>query len=336
MNKNVFQHVIAGEIISKEDSYTLLHEILTGLYNEFQIAAVLGALSTRDISIEELTGFREALLAEASPINLSQFDTVDICGTGGDGKNTFNISTLAAFIVAGAGFSVAKHGNYASSSLVGSSNVLEALKIPFAKTEAHAVKLIEETNICFLHAPYFHPALKPLAALRKSLGFRTIFNVLGPLCNPSKPKRMVLGVSNKHLHRTYAGILQQMDCHFAVVSSLDGYDEISLTNPTSVTTNFYQRNVSSKDFGFDFAPLSPRDLNGTDTAKDAATLLITILEGKGTAAQNAVAIANASMAIERFSDKKHEDLTQSVAKATESLQSGAALKVLKKLTEMTL
>ena len=281
----------------------------------------------RSITIEELQGFRDALLELCVPVDLNGHEVTDIVGTGGDGKNTFNISTLSCFIVAGTGNKVAKHGNYGASSISGSSNVMEQLGYKFKNTNDDLKKEIETAGICFLHAPMFHPALKVVGPIRKNLGVRTFFNMLGPMVNPAFPKHQLVGVYNLEMARIYNYLLQQTDKNFTIIHSLDGYDEISLTGDTKVITNKGEQILSAETLGK--RTVSAIDIHGGNTVEDAAKIFLNILKGNGTFAQNAVVLANSAMALQCIG--KYKSYEECYQLAVESLESGKALEALNKL-----
>ena len=281
----------------------------------------------RSITIEELQGFRDALLELCVPVDLNGHSTIDIVGTGGDGKNTFNISTLSCFIVAGTGQKVAKHGNYGASSISGASNVMEQLGYKF-KNESSKLKVeIEEAGICFLHAPLFHPALKTVGPIRKNLAMRTFFNMLGPLVNPANPEFQLIGVFSLEMARIYNYLLQQTGKAFTIIHSLDGYDEISLTNDTKVITNEGERIFTPEQLGKRM--VEANDILGGSSVEDSAKIFLRILKGDGTWAQNAVVLANAAMALNCTGKyKSYEDAFNA---AITSLESGKANQALQKL-----
>jgi anthranilate phosphoribosyltransferase len=327
--KEILNRLINQETISKREAKTVLKNISAGMYNTSQIASFLTVYMMRSISVEELDGFREALLELCLPIDLSDFETIDLCGTGGDGKDTFNISTLASFVTAGAGIKVAKHGNYGVSSTCGSSNVLEHLGVRFSNDEEKLKRSIDRAGICILHAPLFHPAMKNVAPIRKELGVKTFFNMLGPMVNPSFPKNQMVGVFNLELARMYGYLYQTTDKNFAILHDLAGYDEISLTDRTKVITNQEERIISSKELGLD--RLSHEEIRGGVTVEQSAGIFVSILEGKGSAAQNNVVCANAGMAIAVADGVSHQEGFQ---RARESLESGRAFESMKKLLEL--
>ncbi len=325
--KKILQHLFEHKSLTKEKAKEVLINISTGTYNESEIASFITVYLMRSITIDELQGFRDALLQLCVPVDLQGHELIDIVGTGGDGKNTFNISTLSCFIVAGTGNKVAKHGNYGATSISGSSNVMEQLGYTFTNNNSRLSKEIEEANICFLHAPLFHPALKVVGPIRKNLGVRTFFNMLGPMVNPAFPKHQLVGVYNLEMARIYNYLLQQTDKNFTIIHSLDGYDEISLTGDTKVITNKGEKIMTPFELGKRI--ISASDIYGGNTVEEAAKIFITILKGEGTWAQNAVVLANSAMALQCIG--KYSNYDECYQVAVESLESGKALESLKKL-----
>jgi anthranilate phosphoribosyltransferase len=295
-----------------------------GQYNEHQITAFITVYMMRSITIEELQGFRNALLQVCMPADLGGVKTLDIVGTGGDGKNTFNISTLSCFIVAGAGQPVAKHGNYGATTVSGASNVMEQLGYKFSNDNSKLQNEIEKANLCFLHAPLFHPALKSVGQIRKNLGVRTFFNMLGPMVNPASPAYQLVGVYSLEMARIYNYLLQQNGGAFTIIHGLDGYDEISLTNDTKVITNLGERVMTPEQLGK--RSVSAADLLGGNSVEEAAKIFLKIIRGDGTWAQNAVVLANAAMGLHCTGAYKSYD--DAYLAAVDSLESGKALKVL--------
>ena len=291
----LLNRLINHEKISKEEARQALIEIARGSFNENQIAAFLTVYMMRSITIEELEGFRDGLLELCLPVDLKEYNPVDLCGTGGDGKDTFNISTLASFVTAGAGVKVAKHGNYGVSSSCGSSNVMEYLGIRFSSEEGFLKKSMEEAGICFLHAALFHPAMKNVAPVRKSLAVKTFFNMLGPMVNPAFPKNQVVGVYSLELARMYGYLYQNTDIHYTILHALDGYDEISLTGGTKMISNSSEAILHPQDLGLQ--KLSQADISGGDSIESAAKIFMSVLQGKATRAQQEVVCANAGVAI---------------------------------------
>ncbi|MDO9374961.1 MAG: anthranilate phosphoribosyltransferase [Ferruginibacter sp.] len=325
--KKILNYLFEHKSLSRDEAKEVLLNISRGVYNESELASFITVYLMRSITIAELQGFRDALLELCVAVNLDGLEVMDIVGTGGDGKNTFNISTLSCFIVAGTGNKVAKHGNYGATSISGSSNVMEQLGYKFKNDTSSLQREINETNICFLHAPLFHPALKAVGAIRKNLGVRTFFNMLGPMVNPAFPKYQLVGVYNLEMARIYNYLLQDAKSNFTIIHGLDGYDEISLTGDTKVITNKGEQILSAETLGK--RTVSASDIYGGDTAEDAATIFVSILKGNGTWAQNAVVLANSAMALSCTC--KYGDYDECYQLAVESLESGKALRVLEKL-----
>lgn len=328
--KQLLNKLLESQTLSREEAFNLMHGIAGEKLNEAQMAAVLASFIMRSINLNELLGFREALLELAIKPQLNEGDIIDLCGTGGDGKNTFNISTITAFVVAGAGIPVAKHGNYGVSSTAGSSNVMEKLGYSFYNEEDKLKKELEETGICFMHAPLFHPALKAVGGVRRQLGIKSFFNILGPLVNPAKPKFQTSGVFNLETGRIYSYLLQQENKEFRVIHSLDGYDEISLTSDTRVFSPNGESMLTAKDLGFQ--ENKPEDLYGGENIEDAAAIFLNILQNKGTKQQMNTVIANAAIAIQCY--KKDVSVKEAVNEATETIKSGKAYGTFEKLINM--
>ncbi|UWX54085.1 anthranilate phosphoribosyltransferase [Maribacter litopenaei] len=324
--KETLNKLINHEILEKEDAKQILVNIAKGDYNTSQIAAFLTVYMMRSVTIEELEGFRDALLDLCLAVDLSEYNPIDLCGTGGDGKDTFNISTLASFVTAGAGVKVTKHGNYGVSSKCGSSNVMEFLGIKFSNEPDFLRKSIEETGICVLHAPLFHPAMKNVAPIRRELGVKTFFNMLGPMVNPAFPKNQMVGVFNLELARMYGYLYQNTDKNFTVLHALDGYDEISLTGETKTISNGSEGILKPSDFGV--SNVAASEIEGGEDVSESAQIFMNVLNGKGTEAQNNVVCANAGIAI---STVRNITPKQGFELAMESLKSGKGLTALKKL-----
>ena len=293
--KKILQYLFEHKTLGRNEAKEILVNMSAGQYNDAEIASFITVFLMRSITIEELQGFRDALLALCVKVDLKGYEVVDIVGTGGDGKNTFNISTLSCFIVAGAGQKVAKHGNYGASSISGASNVMEQLGYRHKNDNASLLKEIETANICFLHAPLFHPALKVVGSTRKSLGVRTFFNMLGPMVNPAAPAYQLVGVYNLEMARIYNYLLQQTGKAFTILHSLDGYDEISLTNDTKIITNEGEFIYTPEQLGK--RTVTPASIYGGDSVEEASAIFTSIIKGEGTWAQNAVVLANAAMAL---------------------------------------
>lgn len=328
--KNILNRLIQHEILTKEEAKEVLVNISSGSYNPSQIAAFMTVFMMRSITVEELEGFREALLELCIPVDFSAYDTIDLCGTGGDGKDTFNISTLASFIVAGAGIKVAKHGNYGVSSISGSSNVMEKMGVKFTNDIEFLTKSIEETNIAILHAPLFHPAMKNVGPIRKELGVKTFFNMLGPMVNPSFPKNQMVGVFSLELARMYAYLYQNTTTNYSILHGLSGFDEVSLTDDVKIISNHSEQILKPIDFNFPSIKLE--SIKGGNTIDEAAKIFHDVISGKGSVEQNNVVCANAAVAIQTIEKSSYED---ALAKAQESLISGKAFKKLNHLIKIS-
>ena len=328
--KKILQYLFEHKTLSRQQAKDVLVNISRNAYNETEVAAFMTVYLMRSITIQELQGFRDALLELCVRVNLDEYNVLDIVGTGGDGKNTFNISTLSCFIVAGTGVNVAKHGNYGATSVSGASNVMEQLGYSFKNDPAVLKKEVEEANICFLHAPLFHPALKAVGAIRKNLGIRTFFNMLGPMVNPAFPQYQLVGVYNLEMARIYNYLLQQSGRAFTIIHSLDGYDEISLTGDTKVITIEGEKIYTPEQIGKRM--VSATDIYGGNTVEEAAGLFKKILKGEGSFAQNAVVLANAAMAL--YCTGMFGDYEQAYAASVLSLESGKAYGSLQKLISL--
>lgn len=328
--KNILNRLINQETLSQEEAKSVLVNISAGQYNPSQISSFLTVFMMRNITINELSGFREALLELCIPIDFSDYNTIDLCGTGGDGKDTFNISTLASFVVAGAGIKVAKHGNYGVSSISGSSNVMENLGVKFSNDSDFLKRCIDEANISILHAPLFHPAMKNVGPIRKELGVKTFFNMLGPMVNPSFPKNQIVGVFSLELARMYAYLYQNTDVNYTILHSLDGYDEISLTGEAKMIAKNSEAILNPKSFNL--FPLNADQIKGGITTEEATQIFLNIICGNGTEAQNQVVLANAAMAIATL---ENIPILDGYYKAEESLKSLKALEKLKKLQQLS-
>lgn len=328
--KQLLSHLFQHEVLSEEEACRLMNPITAGTYNDAQLAALLTVYRMRNITVDELLGFRQALLATRVPVDLTAYRPIDIVGTGGDGKNTFNISTCACFIVAAAGYPVAKHGNYGATSISGASNVMEQHGVRFSNRQEDLQRSIEGCNMAYLHAPLFNPGLKAVGPVRKALQVRTIFNLLGPLVNPCQPAYQLLGVADLQQMRLYTHTLQRLGIGFAVVNSLDGYDEISLTNEFKICTNTYEGIHLPADLGLSTA--HSEDLYGGDTPQAAARIFDNVLQNQGTTAQTDCVLANAAFAIQAIEQQK--SATECVAIAREALVSGKAWKTLQRFIEL--
>ena len=328
--KAILNQLIQYEQLTSEQARQVIINIADGKYNPSQIAAFLTVFMMRSISLEELEGFRSALLELCIAVDLSEFEAIDLCGTGGDEKNTFNISTLSAFVTAGAGVKVTKHGNYGVSSGCGSSNVLEALEIRFSNKADFLKRCMDEAGICILHAPLFHPAMKNVAPVRRELGVKTFFNMLGPLVNPAFPKYQLTGVFNLELARLYYYLFQKTASRFTVLYALDGYDEISLTGATKAYSNKGESVLTPQDFGVLAHQAST--ISGGETVDSSAAIFTAILNNKGSQEQHNVVCANAGMAIATAKDLSP---IEGFEQAKASLESGEALKVFKTLQKLS-
>ncbi|HVW99974.1 MAG TPA: anthranilate phosphoribosyltransferase [Candidatus Babeliaceae bacterium] len=325
--KEILKYLFEHKTLSREKAKEVLLNISRGMYTEVEIASFITVYLMRSISIPELSGFREALIELCVPVDLQPYSVIDIVGTGGDGKNTFNISTASCFIVAGTGQKVAKHGNYGATSISGASNVMEMHGYKFSSDNKKLLREVSEANICFMHAPLFHPALKIVGPIRKNIGIRTFFNMLGPMVNPALPDVQVVGVYNLEMARIYSYLLQQMGKKFTIVHSLDGYDEISLTGDTKVITNDGEKIYNAEELGKRM--VTAEDIYGGDTTEQAAGIFLKILKGEGSWAQNAVVLANAAIAL--FATGNFPDYEHCYKLAVDSLDSGKAYHCFKKL-----
>ena len=328
--KNLLNRLINHEHISSEEAKQVLINISNGMYNQSQIASFLTVFMMRSITIDELIGFRNALLELCIAVDLKDFNAIDLCGTGGDGKDTFNISTLASFVTAGAGVNVAKHGNYGVSSACGSSNVMEYLGVKFSNDEDFLKRSIDKTGICVLHAPLLHPAMKHVAPIRRELGVKTFFNMLGPMVNPSFPKNQMVGVFNLELQRKYGYLYQTTNKNYSIIHALDGYDEISLTGKAKIISNTSEVLFSPEDLGVSI--ITKESIFGGNTVEASAKIFMNVINGNGTEQQNNVVCANAGLAI---ATTKQIDHKTGFDLAKESLQSGKAKETLDKLVALS-
>ncbi|MPM54831.1 Anthranilate phosphoribosyltransferase 2 [bioreactor metagenome] len=328
--KQILYKLFEHQYLGRSEARDILQNIAQGKYSDAQIASLITVFLMRNISVEELCGFRDALLDMRIPVDLNEFSPIDIVGTGGDGKNTFNISTASCFVLAGAGYPVVKHGNYGATSVSGASNVMEQHGVKFTNDNDKLRRSMEQCNMAYLHAPLFNSAMKAVAPVRKALGVRTVFNMLGPLVNPVFPKYQLLGVYNLPLLRLYSYTYQQSDTQFAVVHSLDGYDEISLTTEFKVATSGNEKIYTPESLGF--SRYQEADLYGGDTPEDAARIFNNVLKNKATSAQRDVVIANSAFAIQVIESQK--SIFECIDMAKESLESGKALQVLNKFVEL--
>lgn len=310
--KQILNKLYNHERLSKTEATQILKDIAAEKYNDAHLASFMTVFMMRPITVEELSGFRNALKELAIKVDLSAYNTIDIVGTGGDGKDTFNISTLTSFIVAGTGQKVAKHGNYSVSSQSGSSDMLESFGYNFTNDETILREHLEKANICFLHAPKFHPAMKAVGPTRKALALKTFFNILGPLVNPSSPKNQMLGTFNAEIARLYNYILQEEDINYGIVHALDGYDEISLTSSFKLFTKNGEQLIHPEDLGM--KRIQQSAIFGGNSVADAAKIFKTILDGNGTEAQNNVVLTNAAFALQIVDETKSFETAFSEAK----------------------
>ena len=325
--KKILNYLFEHKTFSRAAAKDILTQISNGVFNESELAAFMTVFLMRSITIDELLGFRDALLELCVPVDLNGHEVLDIVGTGGDAKNTFNISTLSCFIVAGAGGKVAKHGNYGVSSISGASNLMESAGYKFKSDQSKLRAELETAGVCFLHAPLFHPALKNVAGVRRQLGVRTFFNMLGPLVNPAFAKHQLIGVYSLEMARVYNYLFQQTDKEYVIVHSLDGYDEISLTADTKVINNKGEKDCTPEQLGR--RRVHPEDIFGGNSVADAAKIFMKILKGEGSWAQNAVVLANSAMGLHCMG--KYPTYDECFQAAIASLESGAALTTFNKL-----
>lgn len=324
--KEILNQLFDYQSLDKQTAKEILVNLAQGKYNQSQVASFLTVYLMRSITVEELEGFRDAMLDLCVRVDIPEYDAIDLCGTGGDGKNTFNISTLSSFIVAGAGQNVAKHGNNGVSSVSGSSNLMAHFGYEFTNEIDKIKKSLDECGLCFLHAPLFHPAMKNVAPIRRELGVKTFFNMLGPMVNPSFPKKQLVGVFSLELARLYGYLYQKTDKQFVILHALDGYDEISLTGAFKKITHNQEGIVKPEDLGM--KTVKAETIFGGTTVEESAAIFERILKGEGTTEQNNVVIANAAMALQCGKGYSVDD---AVGHARESLESGKALKTFKKI-----
>ena len=328
--KQILNQLFNHESLTRQEAAEVMTNIAAGKYNDAQIAAFITVFLMRSIELEEVIGFRNALLELALPMDLSEFDALDIVGTGGDGKNTFNISTCSCFAVAGAGYKVAKHGNYGATSVSGASNVLEYFGAKFTTDTDLIKKALDKAGFAYLHAPFFNPAMKNVAPVRKNLGVRTFFNILGPLISPVRPQYQCLGVYNLKMMRLYNYIYQNLGVQYSIVHSLDGYDEVSLTDTFKVQSSMGEFVYTPEKIGF--KRLEQKDLWGGESVDDAAKIFMNVLENKATEAQRNAVVANSAFAIQTRTPMK--PLEQCIAEAEHSLEGGHAKEVFVKFLEI--
>ncbi|WP_268124011.1 anthranilate phosphoribosyltransferase [Roseivirga pacifica] len=327
--KEILNQLIEYKTLEKGTAKEILTNLAQGKYNQSQVASFLTVYLMRSITVEELEGFRDAMLDLCIPVEIPEYDAIDLCGTGGDGKNTFNISTLSSFIVAAAGQHVAKHGNNGVSSVSGSSNLMAHFGYQFTSDIDKIKKSLDECGLCFLHAPLFHPAMKNVAPIRRELGVKTFFNMLGPMVNPSFPKKQLVGVFSLELARLYGYLYQKTDKKFVILHALDGYDEISLTGSFKKISNGQEEIISPEQIGL--STIKAEEIFGGQTVEESAKIFENILKGEGTKPQNEVVIANAAMAIQCGKGVSTDD---AIGMAKEALESGKALKTFRRILEL--
>lgn len=327
----IFNRLLNHEELQREETKNLLVAITQGELNDPEIAALLTAIQMRGITVEELLGFRDGILETGVPVPLHCDRYIDVVGTGGDRKNTFNISTTACFVIAGAGYKVAKHGNFSATSVSGASNVIKNHGVMFTDDADKLNRSLDECGIVYLHAQLFAKAMKFVGAIRKALPFPTFFNLLGPIINPSKPQCQLLGVANLNQMRLYQQVYQRIGIDYGIVNSIDGYDEISLTSDFKVTTNDYERVFKPADLGFDIA--RPEELVGGATEEEAAQIFDAVLQGTALQAQKNIVMANAAFAIQVL-EKGKKSIEECIDVARESLDSGKALSTFRRFVEI--
>lgn len=330
--RKILNYLFNHRTLNRQEAEEILTNIADSRYSESEIAAFITVYLMRSITVEELSGFRDALMNHCIKIDLSDFDTIDVCGTGGDGKDTFNISTLTTFILAGAGIKVAKHGNYAVTSACGSSNILEHFGYKFSFDQDKLRREIDKAGVCFLHAPLFNPAMKTVVPIRRALKVKTFFNMLGPMVNPSCPHKQMIGVYSLELARLYNYLYQMSDIQYTIIHSLDGYDEVSLTDSFKYIYNGIEQILTPEMLHYEM--IKPSELLGGQTINESAEIFKAILEGKGTIAQNNVVVVNSQLAIKCYHPTKSLEECRMIAE--DSLFGGKALKSLKMLIDMQL
>lgn len=328
--KEYLLKLVDGQTLSRSETHDIMIGITQQRYNDCQIASLLMALQTRGVTVDELLGFRDGLLETGKKVNLDDYNTLDIVGTGGDGKNTFNISTCSAFVIAACGYKVTKHGNGSATSVSGASNVLQAHGVKFSDDESQLRRSLEQTNFCYLHAPLFAYGMKYVGPTRRAMGIPTCFNLLGPFVNPCHPKNSLHGTANHDLQRLYVNAHQKIGDNYGVITSYDGYDEISLTSGFKLITNYFEKVFTPKDLGLNY--LDPQEIYGGSTPEEAWKIFDSVLEGTSTEAQKNVIIANAACGIAVMD--RNQSIEDSVLMAREAIESGKALETFKKFVEL--
>ena len=324
------EKLIEGDSLTREDTHGIMLGIVEGKYNDCQTSALLMAIQAKGITVDELLGFRDGILETGRHVDLGGVPTIDIVGTGGDGKNSFNIRTCAAFVMAGAGYKVSKHGNGGSTSVSGASNVLAGHGVKFTDDEGILRRSLDEAGICYLHAPLFALGMKWVAPVRKAIGIPTCFNLLGPLVNPCSPKYSLHGTANQTQMRLYTNVHQKIGDTYSVVTSYDGYDEISLTSGFKINTNYFEKVITPIDMGFKYVRQS--DIYGGDTQEEARRIFDSVLENTSTEAQKNVVIANAACGISIMEDGM--TMADTIEIARDSIESGKALEAFRKFLDI--
>lgn len=328
--KSILTRIVNGDILTREETREIVHHIVEQQYNDIQISALLTGLIMRGIKVDELLGLRDGLIDTGQTIDFSPYRVLDIVGTGGDNKNTFNISTCSCFIVAGAGYKVAKHGNYAATSISGASNIMENHGVKFTSHPDVLKRSMDVCNFAYLHAPLFAHGMKLIAPIRKMLQIPTCFNLLGPLINPCRPAYQLLGVANLNQMRLYSSVYEKLGMGYGIINSIDGYDEISLTGDFKIKTNNMEKIFRPADLGFSI--VHPEELSGGETQEEARRIFDDVLHNQSTTGQKNVTVANAAFAIKVIEPQK--EISECIAIAQESLESGKALTLLKKFIEL--
>ena len=328
--KQYLEKLIEGKDLTREETHEIMLNIVEEKYSEHQISALLMGIQMHGATVDELLGLRDGLLETGKPVELNAYNTLDIVGTGGDGKNTFNISTCSAFVIAGAGYKVSKHGNGAATSVSGASTVLQNHGVKFSADPDVHYRSLDEAGICYFHAPLFAYGMKFVGPTRKALKVPTCFNLLGPLVNPGRPKNSLHGTTTQGQMRLYTSIHQKIGDNYGVVTSYDGYDEISLTSGFKFCTNSFEKVYTPKDMGFNY--LSQSDIFGGNSAEEAMKIFDSVLEGTSTEAQKTVVLANAACGISVMD--RNKSIEESIEDARESLESGRALRAFKKFVEI--
>jgi anthranilate phosphoribosyltransferase len=323
----IYLKLSAGHHLTVTEAELLMKGLCEQQFNEHQVAFILGLFKTRIMEVNELTGFRNALMTLCVPVKMYK-PTIDVCGTGGDNKNTFNISTLSAFVLAASGVPVAKHGNFASTSISGSSDILKHFGYAFKTSEQELNDDLEKHNLCIIHAPNFHPALKNVGPVRRGLKTNTLFNLMGPLVNPAQTEFKYVGVFNRSVARLYNFFLQTGTTQYCLVNSLDGYDEISLTSDVLITTNNSEQVIMKDELPF--KSNTPEEISAGNSIEDAAKIFLAVLKDEASEAQKNVVLINSAFAMRCYTDK---DLAECIAACTESIESKKAFQLFNRIIQ---